>query len=54
VLRGIFGCKREEVTGAFKKPHNDDLPNLYSAPNIIIKSRRWVEHVARMEAKRDA
>jgi hypothetical protein len=52
VLRRIFGPKRDEVTGGWRKMHNDDLHNLYSSPNIIrtIKSRRmrWTGHVARM------
>jgi hypothetical protein len=41
VLRGIFGPKRDEVTGGWRKLHNE-LHNLYSSPNIIrmIKSRR--------------
>jgi hypothetical protein len=42
VLRRIFGPKREEVTGEWRNLHNEELHNLYSAPNIIrmIKSRR--------------
>jgi hypothetical protein len=42
VLRRIFGPKRDEVTGDRRKPHNEELHNLYSSPNIIrmIKSRR--------------
>jgi hypothetical protein len=42
VLRRIFGPKKEEVTGDWKKMHNEELHNLYSSPNIIIiiKSRR--------------
>jgi hypothetical protein len=50
VLRRIFGPKRNEVTGEWQKLHNEELHNLYSAPNIIrmIKSRRmrWAGHVA--------
>jgi hypothetical protein len=52
VLRKIFGLKRYEVTGNWRKFH-DKLHNLYSAPNIIrmIKLRmRWARHVAHMEA----
>jgi hypothetical protein len=49
VLRRIFGPKRGEVTGEWRKLHNEELYNLYSSPNIIwqIKSRRmrWVGHV---------
>jgi hypothetical protein len=52
VLRRIFGPKRDEVTGEWRKLHNGELHNLYSSPDIIgqIKSRRmmWAEHVARM------
>jgi hypothetical protein len=51
VLRGIFGPKKDEVTGEWRRLHNEEL-NLYSSPNIIrvIKSRRmrWAGHVARM------
>jgi hypothetical protein len=50
--------KRDEVTGDWRKQHNEELHNLYSSPNIIrmIKSRsmRWAGHVARMGAKRNA
>jgi hypothetical protein len=52
VLRRIFGPRRDEVTGDWKKLHNEELHNLYSSPNIIriIESRRmrWAGHVARM------
>jgi hypothetical protein len=42
VLRRIFGPKRDEVTGDWRKLHNEELHKLYSSPNIIrmIKSRR--------------
>jgi hypothetical protein len=57
VLRRIFGPKRDEVTGEWRKLHNQELHNLYSSPNIIrmIKSRmmRWAEHVACMGEKRN-
>jgi hypothetical protein len=57
VLRRIFGPKRYEVTGEWRKLHNGELHNLYSSPDIIrqIKSRRmrWAGHVARMEEGRD-
>jgi hypothetical protein len=52
VLRKIFGSKRDEVTGEWRKLHNEELRELYSSPSIIriIKSRRmrWAGHVARM------
>jgi hypothetical protein len=54
----IFGPKRDDVTGNWRKLHNDELYNLYSSPNIIrmIKSRRmrWAGHVARMGETRTA
>jgi hypothetical protein len=46
----IFAAKRDEVTGEWRKLHNEELHDLYSAPTIVrvIKSRMgWVEHVAR-------
>jgi len=52
VLRRVFGSKRDEVTGEWRKLHNEVLRDLYSLPNIVrvVKSRRmrWAEHVARM------
>jgi len=50
VLRKIFGPKRDEVTGEWKKLHDEELNDLYCSPNIarVIKSRRWAGHVARM------
>jgi hypothetical protein len=52
VLRRIFGPKRDEVRGGWRKLHNEELHNLYSSPSIIrvIKSRRMSGegHVARM------
>jgi hypothetical protein len=58
VLRRIFGPKRDEVTGEWRKLHNEGLRDLYSSPCIIriIKSRRmrWSGHVARMGEKRNA
>jgi hypothetical protein len=50
VLRRIFGPKRDEMTGEWRKLHNKELSDLYSSPSIIriIKSRRmsWAGHVA--------
>ena len=58
VLRKIFGAKRDEITGEWRKLHNVELHALYSSPNIIsnLKSRRlrWAGHVARMEQSRNA
>jgi hypothetical protein len=58
VLRRIFGPKRDEVTGKWRKLHNEELRDLYSSPSIIriIKSRRMTRagHVARMEENRNA
>jgi hypothetical protein len=58
VLRRIFGPKRDEVTGGWRKLHNEELHDLYSSPSIIriIRSRRmrWAAHVARMGEKRNA
>ena len=52
VLRRVYGPKRDEVTGAWRKLHNEELSDLYSLPNIVrvVKSRRmrWAVHVARM------
>jgi hypothetical protein len=56
VLRRICGLKREEVTGEWRKLHNEELNDLYCSPNIVrvIKSRRmeWAVHVARMGERR--
>jgi hypothetical protein len=58
VLRKIFGPKRDEVTGDWRKLHNERLHSLYSSPSIIrvIKARRmrWAGHVARMVEVRGA
>jgi len=52
VLRKVFGPKRDEVKGEWRKLHNKELNDLYSLPNIVwmVKSRRmrWAGHVARM------
>jgi hypothetical protein len=56
VLRRIFGPKRREETGGWRKLHNEKLHNFYSAPSIIrmMKSRRirWAGHVARIRRRR--
>jgi len=56
VLRRIFGPRRDELTGEWRRLHNEKLSDLYSSPNIVrvIKSRRmrWVGHVARMGEER--
>ena len=58
VLRRIFGPKRDELTGEWRKLHNKELHALYSLSNIIrvIKTRRmtWAGHVARMGEMSDA
>ena len=52
VLREVFGPKRDEVTGEWRKLHNEELNDLYSLPSTVrvVKSRRmrWAGHVARM------
>ena len=56
VLRRIFGPRKDEVTGEWRRSHNEELNDLYSSPNIlrVIKSRRmrWAGHVARMGEER--
>jgi hypothetical protein len=58
VLRRIFGPKRNEVTGGWRKLHNEELHNLYSSPSIFIKiklrSMKWAGHVSCMWEKRSA
>jgi hypothetical protein len=57
VLKMIFGPKREEVTGKWRKLHNKKLHDLYSSLSIIrinkARRMRWAVHVARMRAKRN-
>jgi hypothetical protein len=57
VLREIFGPKRDEITGEWRKLHNEELQHLYSFPDIIrqITSRRmrWAGHVVRMGEERN-
>jgi hypothetical protein len=57
VLRRIFGPKRDEVTGDWRKLRDEELIDLYSSPNIrVIKSRRmsWAKNLGRMGEWRDA
>jgi hypothetical protein len=58
VLWAIFGPKRDDVTGDWTKLHNEEMPNLYSSPNIfrMMKSRRIrrAGNVARIGEKRNA
>jgi hypothetical protein len=57
VLRRIFGPRRDEVTGEWRKLHNEELHDLYSSSSIIriVKARRmrWAGHVAQMGEKRN-
>jgi len=56
VLRRIFGPRRDEITGEWRRLHNGELNDLYPSPNIVrvIKSRRmrWAGHVAHMGEER--
>jgi hypothetical protein len=56
VLRRIFGPKRDEVTGEWRKLHNEELHNLYSSSNNIRQMKssrmRWAGHVAHMGEER--
>jgi hypothetical protein len=58
VLRRIFGPKRNEMTGGWRKLYNEELHNLYCSPNIIRmitpRRMRWAENLARMGEKRNA
>jgi hypothetical protein len=58
VLRRIFGPKRDEVSGEWRKLHNEELHDLYSSPSVIrmVKPRRmiWAAHATRMPEKRKA
>ena len=56
MLRGIFGAKRDGVTGEWRKIHNEELNDLYSSPTIVrvikVRRMRWAGHVTRMGEKR--
>ena len=56
VVFRIFGARRDEVTGEWRRMHNEELNDLYSSPNIVrvVKSRRmrWAGHAARMGEER--
>jgi hypothetical protein len=55
VLRRIFGPKSDEITGGWRKLHNEKLHNMYSSPSKIkmfmLKRKRWAGQVTRMRAK---
>jgi hypothetical protein len=57
-LGRLFGRKRDEVTGEWRKLHNEELHDLYSLPSTIriikVRRMRWVGHVTRMGEKRNA
>ena len=52
MLRRVLGPKRDEVTGEWRKLHNEKISDLYSLPNIVqvvkLRRMRWSGHVARM------
>jgi len=58
VLRRIFGPRRDEVTGEWRRLHNEELNDLYCSPNIVrvikLRRMRWAGHVARMGEERGA
>jgi hypothetical protein len=58
VLRTLFGLNRDEVTGEWRKLHNEQLHDLYSSPSIIrimkAMRMRWAGHLARKGEKRNA
>ena len=58
MLRRIFGPRRDEVTGEWRRLHNEELNDLYSSPNIVrvikLRRMRWAGHVARMGEERGA
>jgi hypothetical protein len=58
VLRRIFGPKKNEVTGEWRKLHNVELNDLYSSPNVIraikLRRMRWAVQVVRIGERRGA
>jgi hypothetical protein len=56
VFRRIFGPRRDEVMGEWRRLHNEELNDLYSSPNIVrvikLRRMRWAGHVARMGEER--
>jgi len=56
VLRRIYGPRRDEVTGEWRRLHNEELNDLYPSPNIVraikLRRMRWAGHVARMGEER--
>jgi hypothetical protein len=58
VLSRVFGLKRDEVAGGWRKLHDEELHSLYSSPSIIkmikLRRMRWAGHVARIGEKRNA
>jgi hypothetical protein len=58
VLKRIFGPKREEVAGDWRRLHREELQNLYASPNIVsvikLSRMRWTGHVANMGEIRNA
>ena len=56
VLRRIFGPRRDEVTGVWRRLHNEELNDLYPSPSIVrvikLRRMRWAGHVARMGEER--
>jgi hypothetical protein len=57
MLRRIFGPKRDEVTGEWRKLHHEELHDVYCSPTIVLvvklRIMRWVRHAARMGEGRD-
>jgi hypothetical protein len=58
VLGTVFGSRREEVAGGWRRLHNEELQNLYTSPNVIkvvkLRRMRWAVHVAHTREMRNA